>query len=80
MTQIELNSTERRLLQWLGEAPFSPYGGCYGSALDALMAKGLAELVSDEEVQSSAPSCFIAKGQGLMYRAVRLTDSGRAQL
>lgn len=78
--QIELNDSERELLVWLGEAAFSPYGECHGPALDALIAKGLAELVSDEEVRSKAPGCFIAKGEGLMYRAVRLTSSGRAQL
>lgn len=80
MPQIELNASERDLLKWLSEAEFSQYGECHGPTLDALMAKGLAEIVSDDELQSKAPACFIAKGTGPMYRAVRLTGLGRVQL
>jgi hypothetical protein len=71
---IELTGAERNLLKWLGEEKFSQYGECHGAALDGLMSKGLAEVHEDQDLQAG----FIARGTTLMYRAVSLTDAGRA--
>lgn len=65
---------ERFLLVWLGEKEFSQYGECHGTALDALVAKGLAQVHTNRELQSG----FIAQGDSAMYLAVSLTDAGRA--
>lgn len=72
----ELVAGERDLLEWLGKEDFSQYGECHGRALDGLIAKGLAQVHGAEEHQSG----FIARGSGGMYRAVSLTEAGRAAL
>jgi hypothetical protein len=66
---------ERFLLVWLGEKEFSQYGECNGSALDALVERGFAQ-VHGEGTETN--NSFIAKGRGIMFRAVSLTDAGRA--
>ena len=81
MTQrdTELTPVERDLLEWLGREDFSQYGECYGNALNVLVAKGLAHVYAPGEHQN-----FIANDpagvKGDMYRAVSLTDAGRALL
>lgn len=71
---MELTDDERVLLHWLAEEETNQYGECYGATLDALMARGLAALLGEHtETQNN----FIAKGRGLMYRAVRITEAGR---
>jgi hypothetical protein len=74
---MTLTAEEQHLLQWLGASDVSQYGECYGKAFDALIEKGLAEFMS-KETETANP--FIAKGHGMMYRAVRLTERGRAVL
>ncbi len=76
METIELTGTERDLLKWLGAEDFSQYGECRGRALNALIEHGFAKVHADSEHQSG----FIAKGRGEDYRAVSLTDAGRAAL
>lgn len=71
-----LSTAELQLLKWLGKEEFSQYGECYGKTLDALIAKGLAEVHEPGSHQSN----FIAQGAGKMYRAVSLTEAGRAAL
>lgn len=71
----DLNIDERDLLKWLGQEDFSQYGECHGKALDTLISKGFAQIHGAEEHQT-----FIAKGTGMMYRAVSLTDAGIAAL
>lgn len=70
----DLTSGQQFLLRWLSQEDFSQYGECHGNDLDALVAAGLAQLHGGGEHQSG----FIAKGSGDMYRAVSLTDAGRA--
>lgn len=77
MTAMKLTNDERDLLSWLGKTDVSQYGECYGQSLDSLIAKGLAQ-VHGEESETNNP--FIAKGRGIMYRAVSLTDEGRVFL
>src|SRR5262249_49625641 len=60
----DLTAAERDLLALLAREDFSQYGECHGPALDALIAKGLAQVHGPSEHQ-----VFIAKGPGLMYRA-----------
>lgn len=72
----DLTPNEGHLLMWLSEATYSQYGECYGPALDALIAKGLAEVHEGREHQSG----FIAQGDGPMYRAVSVTKAGWAAL
>jgi len=74
-TPHSLSNSERDLLRWLGKEDFSQYGECYGRDLDALVAKGLAQVHAPGEHQ-----VFIAKGSGPMFRAVSLTDAGVAAL
>jgi len=74
---MEVTIAERGLLQWLGESDMSQYGECHGANLDSLIAHGLAELMGEE---TGTDNDFIAKGRGLMYRGVRLTDAGRKAL
>jgi hypothetical protein len=76
MQTIELTGSERDLLKWLSSEDFSQYGECRGRALNALIEHGLAKVHGDGENQSG----FIAKGRGEDYRAVSLTDAGRAAL
>jgi hypothetical protein len=77
MPSTDLTASEEFLLIWLGDGDFSQYGECHGSALDALIAKGLAQIHGPGEHQH-----FIANdhtgSMGMMYRAVSLTDAGRA--
>lgn len=73
MTDHDLTPTEKFLLIWLSKEDFSQYGECHGTALDSLVAKGLAQ-IHDEE--SGINNHFIAKGRDIMYRAVSLTESG----
>jgi hypothetical protein len=77
--QTSLTADEADLLRWLAQEDFSQYGECYGKALDALIAKGLAQLHGPGEHQS-----FIANDRagtkGMMYRAVSLTEAGIAAL
>jgi len=74
MTQI--TQSERFVLEWLGRTEFSQYGECGGAALDSLVAKSLAQIHGPGEHQSG----FIARGEGLDYRAVSLTPAGREAL
>jgi hypothetical protein len=73
MEQPALTEDEADLLDWLGQEDFSQYGECHGKALDALIAKGLAQVHGSGEHQS-----FIAKGTSLMFCAVSLTQAGIA--
>lgn len=70
-----LASGEHDLLEWLVPEN-GQYGECYGKTLDALLAKGFAQVLDGREHQSG----FIAKGNDIMYRAVAITDAGRAEL
>ena len=71
----DLTAREKFLLVWLGNEDFSQYGECHGTALDSLIAKGLAQLHGED---SGFNNTFIAKGHDIMFRAVSLTDAGRA--
>jgi len=73
----ELNSEEIFLLKWLGEEDFNQYGECHGKSLDHLMELGLAQL---HDETSGLQNHFIAKGNGIMFRAVSLTEAGRQEL
>lgn len=76
----DLTDSERYLLDWLGKEDFGQYGECKGSALDGLIAKGLAHVHGPGERQAG----FIAQdhtGQhGMDYRAVSLTEAGVERL
>ena len=72
---VTLTADERDLLEWLSREDESQYGECHGPELDSLVAKGLAQ-VGDE--RSGLVNSFIAKGRGIMFRAVTLTEAGRA--
>jgi hypothetical protein len=74
MTQ--LTDDEVDLLIWLGEEDYSQYGECHGIALDALVELGLAQLHGPETEHNNT---FIAKGSGIMFRAVSLTEAGWAK-
>ena len=71
-----MDKAEHDLLRWLAQEDLSQYGECYGKTLDALIEKGFAQILDGREHQSG----FIAKGDGLMYRAVTVTDAGREAL
>jgi hypothetical protein len=73
----ELTRAEWDLLEWLGKEESSQYGECYGQSLDVLCGLGLAEVMGEE---SGLHNTFIAKGRGLMYRAVRVTERGHEVL
>ena len=75
MTHHELTPSERFLLDWLSKEDFSQYGECHGRTLDRLIERGLAQLHGEE---TETQNTFIAKGHGIMFRAVSLTDAGRA--
>ncbi|RFC64606.1 hypothetical protein DY251_19200 [Mesorhizobium denitrificans] len=62
------NMTEKELLEWLGKEDSSAYGECHGEQLDALIAKGWAEV-------GPTPS-----GRSRMYARVWLTEAGLAAL
>lgn len=70
----DLTLDELDLLDWLSKEDFSQYGECDGPSLDGLIAKGLAELMGEETEMNNT---FIAKGRGIMFRAVRLTEAGK---
>jgi hypothetical protein len=71
----DLTRDQRTLLQWLSKEDFSQYGECHGPSLDRLIELGLAQ-VHGEETETN--NSFIAKGRGIMFRAVSLTESGWA--
>ena len=79
MTYHDLTPSERFILDWLSKQDFSQYGECRGRTLDRLIQRGLAQIHGPGEHQH-----FIANDhagtQGMMYRAVSLTDAGRAAL
>jgi len=76
----EMTDAELGLLDWLSKEEFSQYGECHGETLDKLIANGLAQVCEPGAGQGG----FIAKdhtgAKGMMYRAVTLTDAGRAAL
>ena len=72
----EMTGNERFLLGWLHDGP-GQYGECRGPSLNALVARGFV-VISGEE--SGIDNGFIAKGRGIMYRTVSITDAGRAAL
>jgi len=72
----ELTTSERVLLEWLSKDD-GQYGECYGKSLDGLIQKGLAVV---QGAESGMNNGFIAKGTNIMYRAVSITDAGRAAL
>lgn len=68
-----LTTRQLELLQWL-YADGGQYGECHGIDLDVLIGLGLAEVGGEE---TGLDNNFIAKGRGIMFRAVTLTDRGR---
>jgi hypothetical protein len=70
---IELTTSEKHLLHWLSKEDFSQYGECHGKDLDSLVAKGLAQIHGADTEHNNT---FIAKGDGIMFRAVSLTEAG----
>jgi len=74
MTDHDLTPEQEFLLVWLGNEAFSQYGECFGARLDALIAKGLAQIHTDRALQAG----FIAQGDSAMYLAVSLTEAGWA--
>lgn len=77
MTDIALTPIEEFLLHWLSKEEYSQYGECFGKTLDRLIERGLAQIHRPGEHQH-----FIAKDhagtKGMEYRAVSLTEAGRA--
>jgi hypothetical protein len=75
-----LPKAELDLLDWLGRGDYSQYGECFGDKLNHLLALGLAQIHGPGEHQGG----FIAQDhtgtRGLKYRAVSVTDAGRALL
>lgn len=71
-----LRTSEKMLLEWIQKND-GQYGECQGETLDELMRLGL---VMVQGVQSGLENDFIAKGSDIMYRAVSITDAGRAAL
>jgi hypothetical protein len=67
-----LSSDERDLLLWLAQEDFSQYGECHGKTLDALIAKGLVQ----HHPNTGFDNTFIAKGSGIMFDKVSLTEIG----
>jgi hypothetical protein len=61
------------LLDWLSKEDFSQYGECHGPALSRLIDLGFAQVHGEE---TETDNTFIAKGRGIMFRAVSLTDAG----
>jgi len=72
----DFTKDQAALLRWLGRSEYSQYGECCGLSLDMLIAHGLAEVHGPLEHQEG----FISRGKGMMYRAVSLTETGRAAL
>lgn len=77
LKMADLTTEERLLVKWLGEEDFSQYGECKGSALDRLVVLGWAQV---HGVETETQNSFIAKGRGIDYRAVSLTDAALAAL
>lgn len=71
-----MTANEKFLLEWLSQED-GQYGECYGPSLDALVAKGFAKVGGEE---TGTNNSFIAKGRDIMYRAVSITETGRAAL
>ncbi|CAB3758479.1 hypothetical protein [Paraburkholderia humisilvae] len=71
-----MTDDERVLLDFL-RYDDGQYGECQGAALDSLIEQGLVRVLGP---QTETQNSFIAKGRGLMYRAVTITDAGRAVL
>jgi hypothetical protein len=68
-----ITKDERDLLFWLSAEDFSQYGECHGKVLDSLCSLGLAQVHGEETEHNNT---FIAKGRGIMFRAVSLTPAG----
>lgn len=64
------------LLLWLHNGDGGQYGECHGPDLDELIKLGYAKLAGEE---TELDNNFIAKGRGIMFRAVHLTDEGYRQ-
>jgi hypothetical protein len=75
----ELGEDEIDLLTWLSREDFSQYGECHGATLNKLITKGLAQVHEPGEHQGFIANDFSGT-KGPMYRAVSLTDAGRATL
>lgn len=73
---VPLSVAERGLLQWLSTSD-GQYGECHGKTLDGLIARDFAVI---QGVESGLNNDFIAKGTDIMYRAVSITNAGRAAL
>lgn len=77
MTYHDLTPSERFILDWLSKQDFSQYGECRGRTLDRLIQRGLAQIHGPGEHQH-----FIVNDpaglMGMEFRAVSLTDAGRA--
>jgi hypothetical protein len=73
---VTLTTAERGLLEWL-RTDDGQYGECHGKTLDSLIERGL---VVVQGAESGISNSFIAKGTNIMYRAVSITDAGRAAL
>jgi hypothetical protein len=71
----DVTPIETMLLEWLSKEDFSQYGECHGRTLDRLVERGFAQLHGED---TETNNTFIAKGHGIMFRAVSLTDAGRA--
>jgi hypothetical protein len=71
-----MTKEERYLLEWLSKED-GQYGECYGKTLDALIENGFAVVGGEDTGLNNG---FIAKGRDIMYRAVSITDAGRAAL
>lgn len=69
----DLTKDQRDLLDWLSKEDTSQYGECHGAALDRLVELGLAQVHGAETERNNT---FIAKGDGIMFRAVSLTERG----
>lgn len=74
---MDLSNDEYIVLEFLYDCDPAQYGECYGKVLDGLILKGLAVIGTEDTGHHNG---FIAKGSGLMYRAVYLTDEGRNAL
>jgi hypothetical protein len=73
----DVTPSETLLLEWLSKEDFSQYGECHGRTLDRLVERGFAQVHKPGEHQRFIANDF-AGTKGDMYRAVSLTDAGRA--
>lgn len=67
------------LIEWLDQSEYGQYGECHGKDLDRLIELGLAQIHAPGEHQHFITNDWDGT-QGMMYRAVSLTDAGRAAL